>query len=103
MNYNPSDDGTVGTTRGICPAGWHLPTENEWLTLINYLGGNQQAGGKLKETGIVHWKTPNEELLINQVLRHCQVDTGIVTIQVEIMKAIVMVLIPEDFLDSNSS
>ena len=60
MNYNPSDDGTVGTTRGICPAGWHLPTEKEWLTLINFLGGNQQAGGKLKETGIVHWKTPNE-------------------------------------------
>jgi uncharacterized protein (TIGR02145 family) len=59
MNYHPSDNGTVGTTRGICPVGWHMPTEIEWLTMINYLGGDQKAGGKLKETGFVHWKTPN--------------------------------------------
>jgi uncharacterized protein (TIGR02145 family) len=59
MQYNPSDNGTVGTTRGACPGGWHLPTENEWLTMINYLGGDQEAGGKLKETGIIHWLPPN--------------------------------------------
>lgn len=59
MQYNPSDNGTVGTTRGACPDGWHIPTEKEWLTMINYLGGAQEAGGKLKETGTIHWLSPN--------------------------------------------
>jgi uncharacterized protein (TIGR02145 family) len=42
-----------------CPAGWHLPTDAEWTTLVNYLGGESVAGGKLKETGTAHWVTPN--------------------------------------------
>lgn len=42
-----------------CPAGWHLPSDAEWTQLINYLGGENVAGGKLKEAGIVHWTTPN--------------------------------------------
>ena len=44
---------------GVCPTGWHLPTDPEWTTLNNYLGGANGAGGKLKETGIMHWKSPN--------------------------------------------
>jgi uncharacterized protein (TIGR02145 family) len=59
MQYNPSDNGTTGTTQGICPISWHIPTENEWLTLINYLGGSMIAGGKLKETDTVYWAPPN--------------------------------------------
>ena len=59
MQYNPSDSGTIGTTRGICPEGWHMPTKIEWQTLLDYLGGNQSAGGKLKETGTMHWSSPN--------------------------------------------
>jgi len=43
-----------------CPAGWHLPTDAEWQTLINFLGGPMLAGGKLKETGFKHWKEPNK-------------------------------------------
>ena len=44
----------------IAPAGWHLPSYNEWQTLINYLGGLDIAGGKAKETGLIHWLAPNE-------------------------------------------
>jgi uncharacterized protein (TIGR02145 family) len=45
--------------RNICPIGWHVPSDAEWTTLVNYLGGESEAHGKLKETGTVHWKTPN--------------------------------------------
>jgi uncharacterized protein (TIGR02145 family) len=43
----------------LAPAGWHIPTENEWLTLISYLGGAEAAGAKLKEKGTANWKSPN--------------------------------------------
>ena len=70
MQYNPSDNGAIGTTQGICPAGWHLPTDKEWKTLEMYLGMSQidadgtgsrgtDEGGKLKETGTTHWNSPN--------------------------------------------
>jgi len=32
----------------VCPAGWHLPSENEWQTLVAFAGGNGIAGKKLK-------------------------------------------------------
>lgn len=40
-----------------CPAGWHLPSDEEWTQLILYIGS--PAGGKLKETGTLHWASPN--------------------------------------------
>lgn len=43
----------------LCPAGWHVPTAEEWITLIEYLGGENVAGGKLKEEGTLHWDNPN--------------------------------------------
>jgi len=45
-------------SRGLCPDGWHMPSKNEWQTLIDYIGGIK-SGGKLKETGTSHWKRPN--------------------------------------------
>jgi uncharacterized protein (TIGR02145 family) len=48
MQYKPSDAGSTGTTQGVCPDGWHLPAYNEWNILINYLGGANNAGTKLK-------------------------------------------------------
>jgi uncharacterized protein (TIGR02145 family) len=42
-----------------CPAGWHLPNEDEWQLLINTLGGEYYAGGALKEAGTEHWIYPN--------------------------------------------
>ena len=46
-------------TGNLCPAGWHVPSDAEWTTLTTYLGGNSIAGGKLKETGLAHWLSPN--------------------------------------------
>jgi uncharacterized protein (TIGR02145 family) len=45
-------------TGKLAPKGWHVPTDAEWTTLINFLGG-KYAAGKLKETGTTHWKTFN--------------------------------------------
>ena len=50
---------TTEGVRGICPEGWHIPTDTEWMELTTYLGGEAEAGGKLKETGYVHWSQPN--------------------------------------------
>jgi len=46
-------------TQGICPSGWHIPTDNEWSVMSNYLGGTMLSGGALKESGTTHWLTPN--------------------------------------------
>lgn len=43
----------------LCPTGWHVPNDDEWTTLIDYLDGLAGAGGKLKEKGTNHWKSPN--------------------------------------------
>ncbi|OVE79450.1 hypothetical protein BVY01_02480 [bacterium I07] len=49
----------VNDSRKIAPAGWHVPTDAEWRTLVDYLGGSGVAGGKMKESGTLHWKSPN--------------------------------------------
>lgn len=49
----------VNDSRNLCPTGWHIPSNNEWNILINYLEGYSGAGGKLKEAGTTHWNTPN--------------------------------------------
>ncbi len=46
-------------TGKLAPASWHVPTDAEWATLIDYLGGIGVAGGKLKETGTTHWNSSN--------------------------------------------
>jgi uncharacterized protein (TIGR02145 family) len=47
----------VTDARGICPTGWHVPTDAEWTTLADFLGGPSVAGGKMKKT--TDWGTPN--------------------------------------------
>jgi uncharacterized protein (TIGR02145 family) len=49
----------VNDARGLAPEGWHIPTEEELISLTNYLGGDIIAGGKLKEAGTAHWLSPN--------------------------------------------
>ena len=52
------------TDLNVCPAGWHLPSDEEWTELTDYLGGSSVAGGKLKATGTIEtgtglWYDPN--------------------------------------------
>lgn len=49
----------VNDSRKICPEGWHVPTDQEWQALVDFLGGDAVAGGKLKEAGTAHWAAPN--------------------------------------------
>ena len=44
---------------GSCPENWHLPSDDEWTILINFLGGSSVAGGRMKESGTTHWTSPN--------------------------------------------
>jgi uncharacterized protein (TIGR02145 family) len=46
-------------TKKLAPKGWHIATLEDWNALISFAGGNTTAGGKLKETGTEHWKSPN--------------------------------------------
>ena len=43
-----------------------MPTDADWATLTDYLGGESVAGGKLKEGGVAHWISPNT-LATNEV------------------------------------
>lgn len=49
----------VVNTGKLCPKGWHVPSDTEWTTLATNLGGEDIAGGKLKEAGTTHWNPPN--------------------------------------------
>jgi uncharacterized protein (TIGR02145 family) len=49
---------TINTGK-LCPKGWRIPTDNDWSTLMTFLGGDAIAGGKLKKTGTSHWTSPN--------------------------------------------
>jgi uncharacterized protein (TIGR02145 family) len=49
-NSNPSG------VQGICPSGWHLPSQSEWDELVDHLGGDGVAGTKLKATNdTLYW------------------------------------------------
>lgn len=49
----------VNDPRGLAPEGWHIPTDFEWTTLVNCLGGDGVAGGPMKEIGTAIWYPPN--------------------------------------------
>jgi len=45
----------ITDSRGICPNGWRVSTQEDWATLTAFLGGEGVAGNKLREVGHVHW------------------------------------------------
>lgn len=53
---NPDDEVPV---QGVCPDGWHIPSYEEWKTLLDYLGNQHEASNKLREKGTKHWIDPN--------------------------------------------
>lgn len=48
-------------TAKLCPAGWHVPSDSEWQLLVDYLGGSNNAGSKIKEAGKNNWAVPNTD------------------------------------------
>lgn len=53
----------------LCPTGWHIPSDQEWQTLVLFIDPDAEAGfsesvdggSKLKESGTVHWSEPNDD------------------------------------------
>jgi uncharacterized protein (TIGR02145 family) len=71
-NNDPVNDGLYGKlynhyavtdSRGLCPTGWHVPSDAEWTTLANHVGESSVAGGALKSTATQPtpggWASPN--------------------------------------------
>lgn len=50
----------VSDSRKIAPAGWHVPTDDDWVVLTTFLGDEWGAGDKLKESGLNHWLGTNK-------------------------------------------
>lgn len=68
LNYATSSSSNPSGRQGICPAGWHVPSQAEYCQMETFLdasvsciGGwvGTDAGGKMKETGTSHWLSPN--------------------------------------------
>ena len=48
MNYS-----TTQGAQGICPSGWHIPTKNEWTSLLTAVGSEPSC--KMREVGNTYW------------------------------------------------
>ncbi|NQT24824.1 fibrobacter succinogenes major paralogous domain-containing protein [candidate division KSB1 bacterium] len=47
----------VDDSRNLAPEGWHVPSDDEWQVLVDYLGGDTLAGGKMKSSGTIEGAT----------------------------------------------
>jgi len=70
MNGTLSSDTIPSGVQGVCPDGWHIPSDAEWKILEMFLGMSQadadnydwrgsDEGGQLKESGFSNWAVPN--------------------------------------------
>jgi uncharacterized protein (TIGR02145 family) len=50
---------TVSDARKVCPAGWHVPTDAEWMASADH-HTEYVTGGQMKSAGTQHWQAPNE-------------------------------------------
>jgi len=57
MNGAASSNSNPSGVQGICPDGWHLPSNAEWVDLRTHLG--IESSHKMRETGTTHWTAPN--------------------------------------------
>ena len=60
MAGSASSTANPSGVQGVCPTGWHLPSDAEWTQLMVYLKGKDVAGDKLKEAGTAHWFSGNK-------------------------------------------
>jgi len=65
MNGATTATGCGAKIQGICPSGWHIPSDytgcanDDFYLLSTYLGGDSVSGGHMKETGTAHWSSGN--------------------------------------------
>jgi uncharacterized protein (TIGR02145 family) len=57
--YGALYNGFAINTEKLCPAGWHISSDAEWSVLVEFLGGESVAGGKMKEADTKNWISPN--------------------------------------------
>jgi uncharacterized protein (TIGR02145 family) len=57
--YNNESLYNIKLRKKLAPKGWKIPSKNDYQLLIDFLGGNKVAGGKLKEKGTLNWISPN--------------------------------------------
>lgn len=69
-NGSDGSDLNPSGIQGVCPAGWHLPSDSEWKELEIHLGMNPEdadkedwrgagVGGRMKREGTAYWESPN--------------------------------------------
>ena len=74
MDGAGSNDSNPGEVQGVCPDGWHLPSDQEWQEMEIFIGMDpaeadslgfrergEGLGGRLKEPGNKHWRNPNKD------------------------------------------
>jgi uncharacterized protein (TIGR02145 family) len=71
MNYSNSSNLNPSNIKGVCPSGWHIPSDAEWKQLEFFLGMSESEiekggiergsieGGLLKHEGTFYWQSPN--------------------------------------------
>ena len=57
--YDAASLNNPALRKQLAPNGWHVPSNQEWITLTTYLGGESVAGGKMKSIGTTLWTSPN--------------------------------------------
>ena len=63
MQGSPSSSTSPSKVQGVCPKGWHIPSEAEWKQAIDFLGGGNIAANAMQSS--LYWKYPTNNSTIN--------------------------------------